>query len=164
MPASGLPTGGEGLGLLERPSFFNRFTQQPIRLRLWPHVLPVQNTQWLNIIPLLRRKGRLLWEVSGIRAGRSSPCQKNFFGAAPFFSTGLCYSMWLFHLHSAVKIRPFFRFSPWQAPRPRHFAGYPFGASRKKASTISITQPSVSTGPEPRHRVFPALQKTCGIR
>ena len=55
-------------------------------------------------------------------------------GPGVFFR--FCYSMWLFHLHSAVKIRPFFRFSPWQAPRPRHFAGYPFGASRKKASTI----------------------------
>ena len=112
MPTSGLPTGGEELGLLERPFFFNRFAQQPIRLRLWPHVLPVQNTQWLRIIPLLRRKGCLLWEVSGIRAGRSSPCQKNFFGAAPFFSTGLCYSMWLFHLHSALKIQPFYPVFP----------------------------------------------------
>ena len=136
MPTSGLPTGGEGLGLLERPSFFNRFTQQPICLRLWPHVLPVQNTQWLHIIPLLRRKGRLLWEVSGIRAGRSSPCQKNFFGAAPFFSTGLCYSMWLFHLHSAVKIRPFYPVFPLAGSTDKAFAGYPFGTSGKKASTI----------------------------
>ena len=136
MPTSGLPTGGEGLGLLERPSFFNRFTQQPIRLRLWPHVLPVQNTQWLRIIPLLRRKGRLLCEVSGIRAGRSSPCQKNFFGAAPFFSTGLCYSMWLFHLHSAVKIRPFYPVFPLAGSTDKAFAGYPFGTSGKKASTI----------------------------
>ncbi|WP_308770558.1 hypothetical protein, partial [uncultured Bilophila sp.] len=30
----------------------------------------------------------------------------------------------------------FLRFSPWRDPRLRHFAGYPFGASRKKASTI----------------------------
>ena len=33
-------------------------------------------------------------------------------------------------------IRPFFQFSPWRDPRLRHFAGYPFGTSRKKASTI----------------------------
>ena len=48
----------------------------------------------------------------------------------------LCYSFWLFHLYSAVKIQLFFQFSPWREPRLRHFAGYPFGASRKKASTI----------------------------
>ena len=41
-------------------------------------------------------------------------------GPGVFFR--FCYSMWLFHLHSAVKIRPFFQFSPWQAPRLRHFA------------------------------------------
>ena len=44
--------------------------------------------------------------------------------------------MWLFHLHSAMKNRAFFKFSPWRAPRLRHFSGYPFGVSRKKASTI----------------------------
>ena len=27
-------------------------------------------------------------------------------------------------------------FPPWREPRLRHFAGYPFGASRKKTSTI----------------------------
>ena len=30
----------------------------------------------------------------------------------------------------------FLRFSPWLEPPIRHFSGYPFGASRKKASTI----------------------------
>ena len=30
----------------------------------------------------------------------------------------------------------FLRFSPWRDPRLRHFSGYPFGTSRKKASTI----------------------------
>ncbi|WP_308771603.1 hypothetical protein [uncultured Bilophila sp.] len=58
-------------------------------------------------------------------------------GPGVFFR--FCYSMWLFHLHRAVKIRPFFRFSPWRDPRPRHFAGYPFGASGKKASAIFYT-------------------------
>ncbi len=48
----------------------------------------------------------------------------------------LCYSMWLFHLHSVVKIQPFFQFSPWRDPRLRHFSGYPFEVSRKKASAI----------------------------
>ena len=33
-------------------------------------------------------------------------------------------------------IQPLFPFSPWREPRPRHFAGYPFGVSRKKASTV----------------------------
>ena len=53
----------------------------------------------------------------------------------------LCYRLWLFHLHSAVEMQPFFPFSPWRDIRLRHFPGYPFGASRKKASTIFITQP-----------------------
>ncbi len=35
-----------------------------------------------------------------------------------------------------VKIQPFFQFSPWRDPRLRLFAGYPFGVSRNKASTI----------------------------
>ena len=34
------------------------------------------------------------------------------------------------------KIQPFFQFSPWRDPRLRHLSGYPFGTSRKKASTI----------------------------
>ena len=49
--------------------------------------------------------------------------------------------MWLFHLHSAVKNTTFFQFSPWRAPQLRHFSAYSFGVSRKKASTIFITQP-----------------------
>ncbi|WP_337430812.1 hypothetical protein [Bilophila sp.] len=49
--------------------------------------------------------------------------------------------MWLFHLHSAVKNRAFFQFSPWRDPRLRHFSGYPFGVSRKKHQPFSITQP-----------------------
>ena len=44
--------------------------------------------------------------------------------------------MWLFHLHSALKIQLFSPFSPWREPRIRHVVVYPFGASRKKASTI----------------------------
>ena len=44
--------------------------------------------------------------------------------------------MWLFHLHSTLKNRAFFQFSPRRDPRLRYFSGYPFGVSRKKASTI----------------------------
>ena len=44
--------------------------------------------------------------------------------------------MWLFHLHSTVKNRVFFQFSPRRDPRLRYFAGYAFGVSMKKASTI----------------------------
>ena len=50
--------------------------------------------------------------------------------------------MWLFHLHSAVKIQPFYPFFPL-AGSTKHFAGYPFGTSRKKASTFSITRASL---------------------
>ena len=35
----------------------------------------------------------------------------------------------------------FLQFSPWRNPRLRHFAGYPFGASRKNASATFMTQP-----------------------
>ena len=34
------------------------------------------------------------------------------------------------------KYNLFIRFSPWRDLQTRHFAGYPFGTSRKKASTI----------------------------
>ncbi|WP_308770875.1 hypothetical protein [uncultured Bilophila sp.] len=44
--------------------------------------------------------------------------------------------MWLFHFHSAVKNRAFFPVFPLGDPRLRYFWGYPFGVSRKKASTI----------------------------
>ena len=74
-------------------------------------------------------------------------------GPGVFFR--FCYSMWLFHLHSAVKIRPFFRFSPWQAPRPRHFAGYPFGASRKKASAIFYNTAKRTTKMKPSPPQYP---------
>ena len=37
----------------------------------------------------------------------------------------------------------FLRFSPRRDPLLRHFSGYPFGVSRKKTSTIFITQPSI---------------------
>ena len=50
--------------------------------------------------------------------------------------------MWLFHLHSEVKIQPFSPVFPLAgSTRLRHFADYPFGTSRKKVSTIFITQP-----------------------
>ena len=42
-------------------------------------------------------------------------------------------------------IRPFFQFSPWRDPRLRHFAGYPFRASRKKHQPFSTTQPFQKT-------------------
>ena len=52
--------------------------------------------------------------------------------------------MWLFHLHSTVKIQPFFQFSLWRNLWPRYFAGDSFGVSRKRHqpfSLISLTQP-----------------------
>ena len=47
-----------------------------------------------------------------------------------------CHSMRLFHPTVWWKYSLFLRFSPWRDPRPRYFSGYPFGGSRKKASTI----------------------------
>ncbi|WP_308770424.1 hypothetical protein [uncultured Bilophila sp.] len=44
--------------------------------------------------------------------------------------------MWLFHLHSAVKIQPFYPIFPLAGSTAKAFSGYPFGTSRKKASTI----------------------------
>ena len=49
-----------------------------------------------------------------------------------WFFDWICHGMWLVHLHGTVKIQPFLRFSPWRNLRLTHFAGYPFGASRKK--------------------------------
>ena len=48
----------------------------------------------------------------------------------------LRHSMWLFHLHGTVKIRPFSPFSPWLNPCSGYFIGYSFGISRNKASTL----------------------------
>ena len=46
-----------------------------------------------------------------------------------------CHGMWLFHLHSTVKVWPFSPVSHWRDSRLRHFVGYAFGTSRKKTST-----------------------------
>ena len=54
---------------------------------------------------------------------------------------------WLFIVYgcfistSAMKNRAFFQFSPRRDLRLRHFSGYLFVISRKKVSTIFITQP-----------------------
>ena len=61
---------------------------------------------------------------------------KEFFWRCPVLFYRLCYSMWLFHLHSAVKIRPFYPVFPLAGSTDKAFAGYPFGTSGKKASTI----------------------------
>ena len=60
--------------------------------------------------------------------------QKNF---QYLFSERLCHSMWLFHLHSTVKIQPFY-------PNLglRYFADHSFGTLRKKHQPFSRTQPS----------------------
>ena len=52
------------------------------------------------------------------------------------FFERLCHRMWLFHLHSTVKRRPFSPFSPWRNPCLGYFIGYSFGISRNKASTV----------------------------
>ena len=51
----------------------------------------------------------------------------------------------------------FIRFSPWREPRLRRFSGYPFGTSRKKASTIfynTAFKNSPRTGGNDGHRPF----------
>ena len=48
----------------------------------------------------------------------------------------LCYSLWLFHLHSAVKRQPFSPVFPLAGATAKAFSGYPCGTSRKKASTM----------------------------
>ena len=39
--------------------------------------------------------------------------------------------MWLFHLHSTVKVSPFLQFSHWRNLQLRHLAGYSFGTLKK---------------------------------
>ena len=76
-----------------------------------------------SLLPLLFKGFRVYWTpIRGIPFGSVRVC-------GCFIST----VRW--------KIEPFFPFSPWRDTRLRHFAGNPFGASRKKASTIFITQP-----------------------
>ena len=52
----------------------------------------------------------------------------------------------------------FLRFSPWRDPRPRHFSGYPFGASRKKASTVFYS--TAFTNGYPRFWAMPHFSST----
>ena len=49
---------------------------------------------------------------------------------------GLYYSMWLFHLHSAIKNRAFFLVFPLAGSTVKTFSGYAFGVPREKASPI----------------------------
>ena len=48
----------------------------------------------------------------------------------------LCHSMWLFHLHSMVKIQPLSLVFPLRNSWLKYFVSYSFGTSRKKVSTI----------------------------
>ena len=48
----------------------------------------------------------------------------------------LCYSMWLFHFHSAVEHTAFFSVFPLAGAAAKAFFRLSFGTSRKKASTI----------------------------
>ena len=75
-------------------------------------------------------------------------------GDEAFVSRRLCSSMWLFHHHSAVNSL-FIRFSPWREPRIRHFVGYPFGASRKKASAIFYNTAKRTTKMKPSPPQYP---------
>ena len=52
-----------------------------------------------------------------------------------------CHSMRLFHPIAWWKYSLFLQFSPWRNLWLRHFSGYSFETSRKKASTIFRTQP-----------------------
>ena len=53
----------------------------------------------------------------------------------------------------------FLQFSPWRNPRLTHFAGYPFGASRKKHQPFSMARPSDLW----RIAVFSSLRSTIRI-
>ena len=74
--------------------------------------------------------------------------------------------MWLFHLHSRVKIDLFLQFSPWRNPCLGHFIGYSFGISRNKASTLFYDTAfpyAERSGPDGHHRrrdplVFPRMR------
>ena len=67
----------------------------------------------------------------------------------------LCHSIWLFHLHSTVKIRPFSPFSPWRNPCLGYFIGYSFGISRNKASTIFYDTALRNCARQEKKRVSP---------
>ena len=74
----------------------------------------------------IRHKGpRFSCILSGWVLSAAARCAVSLFWAL---------SMWLFHLYSILKIQSFPQVLG--DPRIRHFAGYPFGSSRKKVSTI----------------------------
>ncbi len=60
----------------------------------------------------------------------------------------LCHGMWLFHLHSTLKIQLFIRFSPWRNPQLKYFVSYPFGISKEKASAVFYGTAIAFQGPE----------------
>ena len=63
-----------------------------------------------------------------IRTGKTDPDTRYFNGSVIVCGYFVSTVWWKYSL--------FLRFSPWREPRPRHFSGYPFGASRKRTSTI----------------------------
>ena len=52
------------------------------------------------------------------------------------FSGRLCYSLWLFHLHSAMKIQPFFPVFPLAGSTTKAFCRLSLWSFKKKSSTI----------------------------
>ena len=69
-------------------------------------------------------------------------------GPGVFFR--FCYSMWLFHLHSAVKIQPFSPVFPLAGTADKAFVGYPFGTLKRNVSTI-FYDTAKSFSPMPLH-------------
>ena len=59
-------------------------------------------------------------------------------------------SMWLFHLHSAVKIQPFSPVFPLAGTADKAFVGYPFGTLKRNVSTI-FYDTAKSFSPMPLH-------------
>ena len=105
----------------------------------------------------IRHKGpRFSCILSGWVLSAAARCAVSLFWAL---------SMWLFHLYSILKIQSF----PHVLgdPRIRHFAGYPFGSSRKKASAIFYDTAYIIPRVFPRRKGRPvprSVFSSCSIR
>ena len=93
---------------------------------------------WTRLCPRLYRQLYIIYWNYLITFSKSQKIVFNNFKR-------LRHGMRLFHPSVWWKYSLFLRFSPCREPRLRHFAGYPFGALRKKHQPFSITQPSENT-------------------